>query len=58
MINELEEEFQVHGEKKFISAKAKIITIGDATFRSNFESGNLYSVERVANNAYKIMLEK
>ena len=39
-----------------VSNSSKIITIGNAIFRSNFESGNLYSVTRISQNTYEIGL--
>ena len=39
-----------------VSNSSKIITIGNTIFRSNFESGNLYSVTRVSPNTYEIDL--
>lgn len=44
--------------KKFSTNNCKIIAIGDVIFRSNFESGNLDSVEKVAPSTYEIRMTK
>ena len=45
-------------QQKNVSNGSKIVAIGDAIFRSNFESGNLYSVAKIAPNTFEIYLTK
>lgn len=44
--------------RKYTSPNCKIIAIGDAVFRSNFESGNIESVQKIAPATYEITLMK
>jgi hypothetical protein len=48
---------QKHHKKETQAPIGKIIKIGSATFRSNFESGSIGSVDLIGVNSFKISLD-